>query len=255
MVFSFPFSLEGKKQRFRFDNQPLFVISPIKSIPFHSSIFQGIICGQLRGSLTFDEDHLRSILGIIYGLGIICGWGSFAVLYYFSQAHHLLRFLRFKTNYKDWEFFAHGDCIHDQNIPLDHPTNPTSLVCKRPQAQFQTNLCAVTVSTDFATMNLIVYRSRFHVKRVFTNPTAMTTTRFWHNVYAYIARFFLVNARESAFSSTRHCLLCWRAICFFFPACPFPPFLSVLLLCFFAFQDNSHDQWNSELPLKNASAG
>ena len=82
MVFSFPFSLEGKKQRFRFDNQPLFVISPIKSIPFHSSIFQGIICGQLRGSLTFDEDHLRSILGIIYGLGIICGWGSFAVLYY-----------------------------------------------------------------------------------------------------------------------------------------------------------------------------
>ena len=84
VVFSFPFSLEGKKQRFRFDNQPLFVISPIKSIPFHSSIFQGIICGQLRGSLTFDEDHLRSILGIIYGLGIICGWGSFAVLYYFS---------------------------------------------------------------------------------------------------------------------------------------------------------------------------
>ena len=26
------------------------------------------------------EDHLRSILGIICSLGIICGWGSFAVL-------------------------------------------------------------------------------------------------------------------------------------------------------------------------------
>ena len=34
------------------------------------------------GSFAVDfEDHLRSILGIIYSLGIICGWGSFAVLY------------------------------------------------------------------------------------------------------------------------------------------------------------------------------
>ena len=113
--------------------------------------------------------------------------------------------IRAKTNYKDWGFFAHRDCIHDQNIPLDHPTNPTSLVCKRPQAQFRTNLCAGTVWTDFATMNKIVYRWRFHVKRVFTNPTAVTRTRFRYNVYAYIARFFRVNARESAFSSMRDC--------------------------------------------------
>ena len=47
----------GSHIDFRFDNQPLFVISPIKSIPF----------------LNFSRDHLRSILGIIYGLGIICG--------------------------------------------------------------------------------------------------------------------------------------------------------------------------------------
>ena len=44
----------------------------------------GIICGRLWGSLAV-EDHLRSIMGIICGLGIICGWGSFAVLY---SAHH-----------------------------------------------------------------------------------------------------------------------------------------------------------------------
>ena len=58
VVFSFPFSLEGKKQRFRFDNQPLFVISPIKSIPF----------------LNFSRDHLRSTSGITY-----VRRGSFAV--------------------------------------------------------------------------------------------------------------------------------------------------------------------------------
>ena len=57
-MFSFPFSLEGKKQRFRFDNQPLFVISPIKSIPF----------------LNFSRDHLRSTSGITY-----VRRGSFAV--------------------------------------------------------------------------------------------------------------------------------------------------------------------------------
>ena len=31
--------------------------------------------------LVFHWDHLRSNLGIISGLGIICGWGSFAALY------------------------------------------------------------------------------------------------------------------------------------------------------------------------------
>ena len=40
----------------------------------HSYFSFGIICGRLWGSLAV-EDHFRSILGII------CGWGSFAVLY------------------------------------------------------------------------------------------------------------------------------------------------------------------------------
>ena len=39
-----------------------------------------IICGPHRGSLAV-QDHLRSNLGIISGLGIICGRGSFAALY------------------------------------------------------------------------------------------------------------------------------------------------------------------------------
>ena len=74
---SFLFSLEGARKRFLFFyNQSFFVISPIKSIPFPS--FHGIICGELWGSLAV-EDHLRSILGII------CGWGSFAVLYSTAQ--------------------------------------------------------------------------------------------------------------------------------------------------------------------------
>ena len=48
--------------------------------PSHSYFSFGIICGRLWGSLAV-EDHLRSILGIICGLEISCGWGSFAVLY------------------------------------------------------------------------------------------------------------------------------------------------------------------------------
>ena len=48
--------------------------------PSRSCFSFGIICGRIWGSLAV-EDHLRSILGIICGLGISCGWGSFAVLY------------------------------------------------------------------------------------------------------------------------------------------------------------------------------
>ena len=40
-----------------------------------------------------------------------------------------------------------------QNILLDPGTKPVSLVCKRPQVQFQRNLCAVMVCTDFAMMS------------------------------------------------------------------------------------------------------
>ena len=39
--------------------------------PSHFYFYFGIICGRLWGSLAV-EDHLRSILGITCGLGIIC---------------------------------------------------------------------------------------------------------------------------------------------------------------------------------------
>ena len=51
-----------------------------EQIPCHSSFFNGIICGSHRGSFAV-RDHLRSILGIISGLGIICSRESFAALY------------------------------------------------------------------------------------------------------------------------------------------------------------------------------
>ena len=61
---SFPFSLKGERKRFLFYDQSFFVISPIKSIPFHSTSFHGITCG--RGSFAVHfGDHLW--------LGIICG--------------------------------------------------------------------------------------------------------------------------------------------------------------------------------------
>ena len=47
---SFPFSLKGERKRFLFYDQSFFVISPIKSIPFHSTSFHGITCG--RGSFA-----------------------------------------------------------------------------------------------------------------------------------------------------------------------------------------------------------
>ena len=72
------FLFRRQKKKFPFYNQSFFVISP--EDPIHSSIFHGIICGRLWGSLAV-EDHLRSILGITCGLGIICGRGSLAVLY------------------------------------------------------------------------------------------------------------------------------------------------------------------------------
>ena len=40
----------------------------------------GIICGPHRGSFAV-RDHLRFNLGIITGLGVICGRGSFAALH------------------------------------------------------------------------------------------------------------------------------------------------------------------------------
>ena len=66
-----PFFFGRREKKVLFYHQSFFVISPIKSIPFHSSIFHGIICGRPWG--------FRSVLGIICVRRIICGWGSFAV--------------------------------------------------------------------------------------------------------------------------------------------------------------------------------
>ena len=53
---------------------------PEEQTPCHSSFSAGVICGPHRGSFAV-RDHLRSNLGIISGLGIICGRGSFAALF------------------------------------------------------------------------------------------------------------------------------------------------------------------------------
>ena len=53
----------------------------LKSMPFHSSAFHGIICG-LKLWLFMAEDHLLSILGIIYGRG------SFGKIEIFSYRHY-----------------------------------------------------------------------------------------------------------------------------------------------------------------------
>ena len=54
--------------------------NPRKQNPCHSLFSGGIICSSHRGSFAV-RDHLRSNLGIICGLGIICRRGSFAALY------------------------------------------------------------------------------------------------------------------------------------------------------------------------------
>ena len=54
--------------------------NPRNQNPCHPLFSGGIICGSHRGSFAV-RDHLRSNLGIISGLGIICGRGSFAALY------------------------------------------------------------------------------------------------------------------------------------------------------------------------------
>ena len=48
--------------------------------PCHSSFSSGILFGPHQGSFAI-RDHLWSNLGIISGLGIICGRGSFSALY------------------------------------------------------------------------------------------------------------------------------------------------------------------------------
>ena len=54
--------------------------------PGHSYFPLGIICGRQWGSLEV-EDHLRSILGIIFSLRIIYGRGSVAVLHSSPQLY------------------------------------------------------------------------------------------------------------------------------------------------------------------------
>ena len=60
-----------REKKAPFYNQSFFVISPVRSNPFPQFFTQSF-------AVDFG-DHLRS--RIICGLGIICGWGSFAVLY------------------------------------------------------------------------------------------------------------------------------------------------------------------------------
>ena len=69
------FLFRRQKKKFPFYNQSFFVTSP--EDPIHSSIFHGIICGRLWGSLAVhfgdhlrSRDHLRS--------GITCGTVQFS---------------------------------------------------------------------------------------------------------------------------------------------------------------------------------
>ena len=66
------FLFRRQKKKFPFYNQSFFVISP--EDPIHSSIFHGIICGRLWGSLAVSGsfavgDHLRycTVLVSIFG--------------------------------------------------------------------------------------------------------------------------------------------------------------------------------------------
>ena len=59
--------------------------NPGNQNPRHSIVSGGIICRPHRGSFEV-RDHLWANLGIISGLGIICGRGSFAALYITKSA-------------------------------------------------------------------------------------------------------------------------------------------------------------------------
>ena len=65
-------------------------------MPFFVSA--GIICGPHRGSFAV-RDHLRSNLGIISGLGIICGRESFAALYK-AIVFIILQMFRYRRGFK-----------------------------------------------------------------------------------------------------------------------------------------------------------
>ena len=81
---SFSWWKEEKKNKERKKN--IYKKSPKKN-PCHSYFPVGIICGPHRGSFAV-RDHLRFNLGIISGLGIICGRGSFAALYRAVNDHN-----------------------------------------------------------------------------------------------------------------------------------------------------------------------
>ena len=66
-----------------------------------------------------------------------------------------------------------------QNILLDPGTKPVSLVCKRPQAQFHRNLCAVTVCTDFAMMSKNVPKHIYRSNIAWENSRHLATLNHW----------------------------------------------------------------------------
>ena len=70
--------------------------NPGNQTPCHYSFSGGIMCGPHRGSFSV-RDYLRSSLGIISGLGIIWGRGSFAALY--SSRKWLLKDLNSNMEY------------------------------------------------------------------------------------------------------------------------------------------------------------
>ena len=80
-----PFSWwKKKKKKRKKEKKKLKKSKKPKSMPV--SFSGGIICGLYRGSFAV-RDHLQYNLGIITGLGIICGRGSFAALY--STTHFI----------------------------------------------------------------------------------------------------------------------------------------------------------------------
>ena len=80
---------------------------PKEQILCHSSFSDGIICGLRRGSFEV-RDHLRSNLGIISGLGIICGRGSFAALYKTDSRKSLFLCSDVAINLAKWNLRSKG---------------------------------------------------------------------------------------------------------------------------------------------------
>ena len=83
-------------------------ISTQQTNPCHSLFSSGIIGGLHRESFAV-RGHLWSKLGIISGLGMICGRGSFAALY-ISRCYQLVK--NMSKNIKETVWVARSTVIH-----------------------------------------------------------------------------------------------------------------------------------------------